>query len=92
MTWTRREIDTLIVEFEKDLSAYKGALDFIQRRRVEVEDSPHADFFNKSSGCVALTHLLIMNVSSTEGILEDLKNNRDKLPPDRPELKLVTEG
>ena len=89
MTWTRREIDELIVEFEQDLLAYKGALDCLQRRRAEAEDSKHTEYFNSSSGCLAAVHVLIMNVSGTEGIIEDLKKNRDELPVDKPLLQLV---
>ena len=89
MSWTRKEIDELIGEFQRDLVAYKGALDQIQRRRLEVEDQGHAQYFNNSSGCQALTHVLIMNVSQTEGVIEDLKKNREELPEDRPALKLV---
>jgi hypothetical protein len=92
MSWTQKEVDELIAEFEKDLQAYQGAVDFIQRRRLEVEDSGHSQHFNGSSGCQAVSHVLVMNISRTEGIIEDLKMNRDKLPADRPSLKLVENG
>lgn len=92
MTWTRAELDSLIAEFEQDLLAYKQALDSVQRRRLEVEDTHHAEYFSKSSGCQAVTHVLIMNIASTEGLIEDLKRNKEELPPDRPALQLVKEA
>lgn len=79
MTWTREELDELIQECELDLRAYKGALDRIQQRKADVEGSSHEAFFTKSSGCQATIHVLIMNISSTEGIIEDLMENREKL-------------
>jgi hypothetical protein len=91
VTWTRREIDALIGEFEADLIAYKEAFDVLQRRSIEVENSTHAEFFSRSSGCLASIHVLIMNISSTEGIIEDLRKNRDEMPVDRPPLTLVKE-
>lgn len=89
MTWTRKEIDELIVEFRRDLRAYEGAMDNLQRRRLEVEDSGHAQHFNESCGCQAVSHVLVMNISRTEGIIEDLQKNRNGLPIDKPALELV---
>jgi hypothetical protein len=89
MSWTKQEVDALAAEFRKDLAVFTSALDTIQRRRFEVEGTGHEEYFSKSSGVTALTHLLIMVMSSTEGIIEDLKKNRDGLPDERPRLKLV---
>lgn len=89
MTLTKKDADVFIAEFRKDLDAYRTALDLVQRRRLEAEQNGHDQYFSKSSGCVALTHLLIMNVSQTEGIIEDLLKNREELPDARPALELV---
>ncbi len=89
MSWTKQEVDALAVEFGKDLVVFRDAFDAIQRRRAEIEGTGHAEYFSQSSGVTALFHVLIMNIASTEGLIEDLKKNRDKLPDERPRLLLV---
>lgn len=89
MNWTKQEVDALATEFGKDLTVFKDAFDAIQRRRSEVEGTGHAEYFSQSSGVTALTHVLIMNMASTEGLIEDLKKNRDSLPDERPRLQIV---
>lgn len=89
MTLTKADATQLIQEFQKDLEVYRAALDLVQRRRLETENSAHDQYFSKSAGNIALVHLLIMNLSQTEGIIEDLIRNREELPDRRTNLELI---
>lgn len=75
MTWTQGEIEHLIGEYEEDLLAYKMAYDSLIHRMSVVEGTLQETRFSKTSGCQAAVHVLIMNIASTEGILEDLRTN-----------------
>lgn len=90
MSVTKRDADQFIEQFEKDRDVFVAALDAVQRRKLEVEGTTHEELFTKSSGVVALAHLLIMNLAQTDGILDNLRNQRDELP-DAPALRLVGE-
>lgn len=89
MSVTKADADAFIVEFEKDLAVYQGAIEALSKRRLEVEGTAHEEYFTKGSGVIALHHLLIMNIARVEGILEDLRANRETLPEARPPLQLV---
>lgn len=77
---TKKDADEFIEEFQKDLAVFHTAYNCLRRRCLETEDTGHDRYFGKSSGVIALSHLLIMNIAQVEGILDDLRAKRSELP------------
>jgi hypothetical protein len=89
MTWSRKELLEKIQEVEKDRRAFADASSRIHERINEIEGTPHAEFLHEWAGTQAALNVLIMVITRCEGVIEDMKANLDKLPEDRPSLKLV---
>lgn len=87
---SRREyLEEQIREVGRDLYAFSEARDTLQRRLLELDGTPRYDFLHEWAGFQAVMNTLIMAITRCEGLVEDLKMNLEKLPPDAPQLKLV---
>lgn len=72
------ELDELILEYEKDLVSFQDAFDVLEDRAREREESGSKADFVEWPGYLAAKNALIMSIVRLEGLLEDLRTNRER--------------
>jgi hypothetical protein len=89
---TREELLEEIVETRKDLEAFVGARDAIQRRLIELEDNPpRQKLLVDWAATQAVLNVLILATTRCEGLLEDYQTNLDQMETPDNVVRLVRE-
>lgn len=91
MSYSRQELAKEIEVNKEDLKAFSEAYARIRQRLVELEGGPHYEFLLEWAGTQAVMNSLVMAITRIEGLIEDMQANLEKLPVERPALRLCNE-